>query len=210
MDERMSVGTNLFGWSDTAWHYIDQVGVLLGYLPVLLIIIAFFTRNELRRWLTRNRFPSVIGEVQDALYFDGIVFTVSNADVPRHVIECLKPKRIGLVCTAESRQYADQIKAHMQAQGGSVHDVVQIGNPDDPQESRRAARYLLDGMKQGGCETLAVDVTGGKTPMSLGAFMAAEEAGATTLYVASHFDNTLKQFDMRTAPVVRVSTPSGV
>lgn len=201
---------NLFGLSSTVWHYIDQIGILLSYLPVVLLIVALFKRDALRRWLTRNRFPSMMGGLRETLRFDGIVFTVSNADVPRYVIEYLKPKRVGLVCTAESQGYADQIKAHMQAEGGSVHEVIQIGNPDDPQESRRAARYLLDGMRHSGCETLAVDVTGGKTPMSLGAFMAAEEAGATTLYVATHFDTTLKQLDMRTARIVPVSIPPGV
>jgi len=50
-----------------------------------------------------------------------------------------------------------------------------------------------------------VDVTGGKLPMSLGAFMAAEESGADTLYVASEFDPQLKRPDMRTARIRRIS-----
>lgn len=199
---------NLFGLSDANWHTLDQIGVVLGYLPVLLIIVALFKRDALRRWLTRNRFPSGVSEIQEALNFDGIVFTVSNAEVPRHVIEQLKPQRIGLICTAESQGFADQIKAYFSSQGGST-TIASINDANDPQECRRATYYLLEGLRQSGCERLAVDVTGGKTPMSLGAFMTAEEAGATTLYVTTHFDSALKKFEMRTARIVRVSMPHG-
>jgi N-acetylmuramic acid 6-phosphate (MurNAc-6-P) etherase len=51
-----------------------------------------------------------------------------------------------------------------------------------------------------------VDITGGKTPMSVGAFMAAEERGATSLYVtAPHGDNGLNTAKAR---IRAISTPA--
>ena len=84
---------------------------------------------------------------------------------------------------------------------------VQAVDPDDPTQSRQAAAALLAMMQRAGHEKLAVDITGGKTPMSLGAFMAAEEAGAASLYVASGFDVNLRKPDMRTARVRVISLP---
>ncbi|RMD85019.1 MAG: TIGR02710 family CRISPR-associated protein, partial [Candidatus Dadabacteria bacterium] len=53
----------------------------------------------------------------------------------------------------------------------------------------------------------AVDVTGGKVPMSLGAFMAAEEAGTPSIYVTAEYDARLQRPRAETARVVRLSTP---
>lgn len=141
-------------------------------------------------------------------HFDGIVFTVSKAEVPCYVIDQLKPRRIALICTPASQAHAEEIRAHAQKQGALVDSIHQIQDPDSTQETRHATRHLLEQMRQSNCEALAVDVTGGKTPMSLGAFMAAEETGATSLYVATHSGPNLKQPDMRSAKIVTVSTPN--
>ena len=47
-------------------------------------------------------------------------------------------------------------------------------------------------MRDAEAKEIAVDVTGGKTPMSLGAFMAAEEFAVQTIYITSEFDPSLK------------------
>jgi hypothetical protein len=82
-----------------------------------------------------------------------------------------------------------------------------VADPNDPAVSRSQVALLLSELHQAGCRKIAVDLTGGKLPMSLGAFMAAEEAGVTSLYVATDFDRYLKVPDMRTAILRQMSQP---
>lgn len=56
-----------------------------------------------------------------------------------------------------------------------------------------------------GCANIAVNVTGGNVLMSLGAFMAAEEAGKDSLYISADFELRLKKPDMRTARITVMS-----
>lgn len=80
-------------------------------------------------------------------------------------------------------------------------------NPDDPAEARERAQALLHRMRAAGAPRCAVDITGGKTPMSLGAFMAAVEAGVSTLYLASRYDDRLQRPDPHSARIHCISRP---
>jgi hypothetical protein len=51
-----------------------------------------------------------------------------------------------------------------------------------------ATAHVLTRVKQHSTGVIAVDVTGGKTPMSIGAFMAAEENAADTVYATAEYD----------------------
>ena len=81
---------NLFHWSDQAWLAIDQVGILTGHMMFLVALgggaLAVTKRSAIRRWLWRNRFPKVgpRGDVQQD--WDGLLFTVSNSDLPEWVL----------------------------------------------------------------------------------------------------------------------------
>jgi hypothetical protein len=58
-------------------------------------------------------------------------------------------------------------------------------------------------MRAEGVRNVAVDVTGGKVPMSLGAFMAAEEAALDSLYVTTAWRDGKP--DASTAKLTRIS-----
>jgi hypothetical protein len=60
-------------------------------------------------------------------------------------------------------------------------------------------------LQKNGCKNIAVDITGGKVTMSLGAFMAAEEAGVQTIYISTEFDVALKAPRMDTAKIISIS-----
>jgi hypothetical protein len=127
--------------------------------------------------------------------------------VPIRVLERhLDAGRVGLIYSEQSRPAAEAIRRFLLERGKPAPEEQVLHNPDDPAESRRKTRYLLDGWRDQGLECLAVDVTGGKTPMSLGAFLAAREGGASTLYVTSEYDQ-LRRPNLDTAVVRCISEP---
>lgn len=110
------------------------------------------------------------------------------------------------VASAQSRGVADELKARATSIANAF--VVTIDTADDPGETRLAVRQAIERLNAIGCAHIAVDVTGGKVPMSLGAFMAAEEAGKDSLYVSVDYDQQLNKPDMRTARITVVSNPA--
>ncbi|CAA6820306.1 MAG: Unknown protein [uncultured Thiotrichaceae bacterium] len=204
----------LFGWSKQTWDFLDQWGILLGGFASLIAIVAFFLGmialfkwERLRRHFTKNRFPNVQDTSDDHANWQGMLFTVSHEQTPLWVIDSCKPAYISLLATQKSRGATEKIMAHAEQQGLTVFDPIYIENPDNPAEVKRETKHLLQRMQAEGVERVAVDITGGKTPMSLGAFMAAEETLATTLYVSTKFDEQLKKPDMRTASLTTISDP---
>ncbi len=204
---------NLFGWSDALWLMLDQIGILasdvLMAMSVMAAILGWLKRENIRNWFRRNSFPDVGGEVgPDERDWDGMVFTVSREEVPRWVMKQVKPAAVAFVCTKHSREAANHLARHAE-KGGAKAVLVRAVDPDDPADARFATTACIDALHAAGCRHVAVDVTGGKTPMSLGAFMAAEEQGADSLYVSSEFDADLKKPRMETARIVRVSSAVG-
>jgi hypothetical protein len=201
---------NLFGWDDGIWLLLDQMGILLGNFALLVAlggaVAGFVRREDLRAWLTRNHFPR-IGGVSENTQWDGVVFTVSNESVPLWVMAQIQPAHIGLVATRASAVAAEAVAAAARRRGIQVHGPLQVADPNDPAASRSHVALVLNELRQAGCRAVAVDLTGGKLPMSLGAFMAAEEAGVASLYIATDFDKRLKVPDMRTATLRRMSQP---
>ncbi|WP_374088510.1 hypothetical protein [Methylomicrobium lacus] len=196
---------NLFGWSDQAWQTLDQFGILFGDLMLLIsiggLVYGLYKRNDIRQWLTRNRFPSIGGRPELSRW-QGLIFTVSRANVPAWVIDQIQPEAVGLLLTDSSQGEGEQIKAQARQIGAKVV-IRHIDNPDDPAEVKQKTAEIVREMQESGISPIAVDVTGGKTPMSLGAFMAAEEASIDTLYVtAAYKDNKL---DMASANIIAIS-----
>lgn len=201
----------LFGWCESTWDLFDKIGILLGLLLALgtigSLLYGFIKRDEIRRWLNGNRFPRIGGNLEDADKYDGLVITVSKPETPAWVIAQVHPAWIGLIYTKESEKSAQHISEAARRAGVGKILREEIQDPDDPHDTHQAVSSILSRMKEGGIHDLAVDITGGKVPMSLGAFMAAEEHHAASLYVASTFDKELKRPDMNSARLTRISQP---
>ena len=200
--------SNLFGWSDELWQILDQLGIVVGDTLMLITLLGgiygFINRNDLRNWLSRNRFPSIGGN-PDHTRWQGLIFTVSRAEVPLWVIGQVQPVRVGLLFTDTSRGESEKIRQNAQQLGFSVLTKF-INEPDDPAETKRQTKYLLQELHARGIGDIAVDITGGKTPMSLGAFMAAEELGCASIYVTTDYKDNKP--DMSTAKIKAISQAS--
>lgn len=196
--------------TDATWLLLDRIGVLLGLLTGLITLLAlfigFFNRERLRRWLTRNRFPSIGGDLAEGVCYDGLVFTVSKPETPTWVLDRIRPVAAVLVASEQSRAVAEAMRTGTATVANL--SVLTVESVDDPAATRLAVRQAMERLTVLGCTNIAVDLTGGKVPMSLGAFMAAEEAGRDSLYVSAMFDQQLSKPDMRTARIVVVSRPS--
>lgn len=202
---------NPFVWSDDVWLTLDRLGILAGNLMFLFAVggglWGFFKREDIRRWFARNRFPHVGAEMAREQHWDALAFTVSHKELPLWVIDACRPAHVGLIATEQSRTAAQEIASFARQNGIQVQNIVYLENPDDPAEALAQTRQVLARLRDAGAEKIAVDITGGKTPMSLGAFMAAEEMGASTLYVSCGFDGKLNRPDTRSAAIVRISRP---
>ena len=199
----------LFNWSESTWAMLDQLSIILSLLLPLFSLVAagwaFFNKERIKNWLTRNQFPHTGQLAKEGSQWDGLVFTLSNIDTPQWVIKTRKPRYIALISSKQSHKNAEQVEAYAQQLGIEVMNKVILNDPDNLQEIQHETQHLIKGLQKQGCEKIAVDITGGKTTMSLGAFMAAEEARLTSLYVSSQYDKTLKQVDMRSATLIQVS-----
>lgn len=198
-----------FDLTESTWLLLDRIGIVLGIVTgavtLLALAIGYLRREQVRRWLVRNRFPVIGGALAEHIRYDGLVFTVSKVETPAWVLDQIKPKAAVFVVSEQSRGAVDELKARMP--GIASLSVLTVADVDDPGDTRQAVRQAIEWLKSIGCTHIAVDVTGGKVPMSLGAFMAAEEMGQDSLYVSTRFDAQLNRPDMRTAKIVVVSRP---
>lgn len=192
-------------FTEDTWLLLDHIGILLGNILMLGSIIGgtigIIKRNDLRLWLSRNQFPSIGGDLNHTRW-QGLVFTVSRDDVPQWVIQQVRPRAIGLLTTTTSQDKGTQIQQTAEAQGIIVLKE-NLNNPDDPAECKRKTAQLIQDLHERQYATVAVDITGGKLPMSLGAFMAAEENGCATLYVSCAYPQG--KLDQHSARLIAIS-----
>jgi len=200
------IGTNghLFGWPESTWLWLDQFGILVGDILMLLTIVtavwAWLRWERIRAWLSARRFSGV-GSAVETGRWDALVHLVSKAEVPCWLNTRLGPGAIALLATVQSRAVAEKIAADAKRDGMAVVGPQHIDDPDDPADSRRMVAVAIAKLREKGFERIAVDLTGGRKPMSLGAFMAAEEAGCDTIYVASEYDRKLKKPSLGSARI---------
>lgn len=187
--------SNLFGFGNSQiWQYVGQVsdiwGALLGTLTVCLGVWGFFNRAAFKRYFTRNAYSDVGRAIPKDQQYELVIFTVSRATVPLMVIEKTQPKRIALIATEGSKAEAEMIAAQAL---GQENKIFIIDDKDDPAEAKATVKKAILHWEGIAPEHIAVDVTGGTTPMSIGAFMAAQQAGVTTIYMQSEYDQDKRE-----------------
>lgn len=176
---------------------IDNAGIILGYLVSCLTaavgLYAWYKRENVRRWFSRARFYGTgeefvvpVGEVE------AMVIPVSRREQPEWIIRHLRPQKVALLYTRESRSVAVELVKHY---GGECRffppvdeierETDMIGLPDDPGETKKIAKKHIRSLINDETDRsrVFVDTTGGKVPMSIGAFQAAEEEGVSSIYV---------------------------
>ena len=189
----------LFGWCDSTWKILDQSGILLGLIlmffsifGLFLAIIAIFRRrrgvNRIYLWLRARMFPTPkAGEIDDDWGWDGIVFTVSRANLPKWVIDTHHPdlKGVALIATQQSRQEAEQIEQHAKTREIEHVFIEMIPDHLDINDVQNHTELAVRKLMDKGIANPAIDVTGGTVTMSLGSYKAAVATNTDTLYIAS-------------------------
>jgi hypothetical protein len=186
---------NLFEFiSPQYWQYIGDLsniwGALLGTLAVIGSIVGFLKRDEIRSYFTRITYSDVGRAIPKDQQYELVIFTVSHATVPLMVIEKTQPKRIALIATEGSKAEAEMIAAQAL---GRENKIFVIDDKDDPAEAKATVNKAIAHWEGIAPERIAVDVTGGTTPMSIGAFMAAQQASVTTIYMKSEYDKEKRE-----------------
>lgn len=203
---------DLSSWASPAWRLISQIDTLLGLAMGIswfgAIILLLLKRETIRRWLTRNRFPDVGSELEPEKRWDAIAFTVCRKELPLWVMEFCRPARIGLIAPESSQATAMEIASVARSNGIDVEVQVYLESAEDPGEAMSQTRLVLNRLRDAGAVRIGLDITNGKTPMILGAFMAAEEMGISSLCVSAEFDIHGNKPDLHTARIHCVSRPA--
>lgn len=204
--------SNLFQLSDQTWLYLDQIRTVTTLIASMIVILGFaggfLNRRRIKAWLLRNQFPHVGENLTDNGYWDAMIFTVSRPQVPEWVMRTYEPRYVAFIASRQSTESAELLQTVAADMRRQVLAPYILQDPNDPKETREACSHLVSRLKRLGARRIAVDITGGKATMSIGAFMGAEETGVDTVYVSTRFDEDLKRPDPSSAKLIGISTQS--
>lgn len=196
--------------SEATWLLIDRfatiLGIITGLLSLSAVVWAWWKKNDIKRWWRRNSFGRVGQEADASPQFDALLIPVSRPEIPCWLIDTQRPQRIALIATPQSKAASQQIETHARAANVEITASLTLPDADDTAAFRDQASLLIQQLREAGSRHIAVDSTGGKVPMSLGLFMAAEEAGVTTIYVSAEFDPALKRPLLESARLLTLTT----
>ena len=190
---------------------MHHVGIVSEYIKTAIeltaIIITLFKWKDIRRWFIRkfrhkefegtgDEFPVSEERVH------GIVIPISRFEQPAWIIHHLRPRHAALLYTNfhQSRDAAVELIRTFSGQVlfNLTEDDIKnnkdiITDAEDPiitkELTHRAIRHMLAlGLNS---KNIFVDTTGGRVPMSIGAFQAAEEAGVSSIYIVGRGERGL-------------------
>lgn len=190
-----------------AWvSLLDNAGIILGLILACLTsaagLYALFSRERIRQWFRRPVFLNTGESFQiPEEKVRAIVIPVSRREQPEWILRHLKPEFAGLLYTEKSRDIALQLARDFTGQCRFVVSLADIENrhdmlddPDDPARVKEMTRKFVRQFMGHGIpnDKIFVDTTGGKVPMSIGAFQAAEEEGVSSIYISGTVDGMIK------------------
>lgn len=191
-------------WVPACWiTAVDEAGILLGYLftclTLALALVSWSRRAEVARFLerfSRRRTFLGVGEPVALQPFRdralALVIPVSRREQPEWLLRHFEPEHVSFLYTERSRGIAQDLARDFDGSIRFFPDVEQIErgeyvlrDPDDPKESKERTRFFFGAFEQQGIPRsgILVDTTGGKVPMSIGAFQAAEENQVSSIYL---------------------------
>lgn len=189
-----------------AWTLVDRLSTVLGLLLGIGAVVGLINWRWIRARFLGNSFWHVGGD-PELSQLEGLVLILSGqADTALRTLDSARPKHVvplspepslrqavGMQCERLGLQY------HPMTDAVDVHSVNGWRNLTE-----RALRLLFaQGLRP---DQIGVDITGGTKPMTLGAFMAAEEAKVRTVYVATD-KGPDGRLDLRTARPITISRP---
>lgn len=137
--------------------------------------------------LRRRRQPAFGGEAS-GVSRRAILFTVGlQTDTIDYALNGQHPDYVGFLCTDQSLSVVDKLLAeHVLPQERWRREIA---DARDIADVRAKTALLIDWLLRQGLipESIVVDLTGGLTPMSLGAFSLAQERQIDSQYVRSRY-----------------------
>ncbi|MGQ9926477.1 MAG: TIGR02710 family CRISPR-associated CARF protein [Chloroflexaceae bacterium] len=120
--------------------------------------------------------------------FDGLVLPGTlQATTAALLIGALKPRRVAFLLTPEARAMPDQVAGKLELASAQQNWQCYDEDHTDPLQIYRSLRKIIEAWNDLPRERLAVDVTGGTKPMSIGLAKAAYVLNLPALYVESRY-----------------------
>ena len=192
----------------TLGSFVAALAVLVVGLPLLGVVISVLQTIERRRFRSLGDKSAAFRQPRR-----GIVFTVGlQPTTILFALEKQQPTYVGFLCTEVSLPIAQKICADLGLDG--EHAKVALADPFNMLEVRKETETLIHwllarptGVRLRRHE-IVVDVTGGLTPLSLGAFSMAEEQRVDIQYIQPVFQNNVA-VGIKDALLVSRSAPAG-
>ncbi len=188
---------------DLLFTWFERVTFILSYI---VAGVAFVWRKRLRRWWHTNEFFRIGGVVSQEKHWDCIILNPSNPDVWKKLLETTKPRNIGLIKSNWSARFIPQIIDYSNDNGSKTF-IVEIQNESAISEIKKNVLRLIDDLNSQNIKDIAVDITGGKKPMAIAMFMAAEEARCETIYIDTDWDEGSHKVINSRSGLVHISSP---
>ncbi|OFC30311.1 Card1-like endonuclease domain-containing protein [Acidithiobacillus caldus] len=189
-------------WSDMFWEYLDHVAtildILVGGIALWGVFLPTSFWNRMRKYLRGNVHQG--GEEVDTIAADGVIFTVSKKETPIWTMMKVRPNRVHLIGSRQTMEAVNSIKEFAHTANITISEA-ELNDADDVAEARQLVSHAINQLQQHGCKRIVIDVTGGKTPMSIGAFQAGDEANLPVIYVTAPFDQKLRHADLDRARI---------
>lgn len=160
------------------------VGTTLGGLVLLIIVFEGVNRLQQRRHQPQRGENIAFQTPRRAVVFTvgGQSFTIEQA------LDNQAPEFAGFLCSQQTEYVADDLISRYGFD--PQHYKKELVDPQNIVEIRAKTGFILDWLVQNGLarEDTVVDVTGGLTPISVGAFSVAEERQIDSQYIKSDYD----------------------
>jgi hypothetical protein len=199
--------------SGVALYLGDRPATLIVTAIVVLLLVGVGTVAA-EQWRARKRLTG--GEFQwGSELKEGVIFTLGlrsheDSGTVMKMIRTIKPKYVGFLATQGTAKANITASIVDQAGLSDDHWREKIVDPTNVSEVRDDTKHLIDWMQTCGLATseILVDITGGTAVVSVGAFMAADDARVDTVYVYSDFkDNKPIEGSQRPLRIASYKTP---
>jgi hypothetical protein len=171
---------------------------VLSIVAFSLVFIVAGIIHLYSRWKSRN---SVIeAKVVTKVERVGVIIPLSpHKAIAKKIIDNQKPRYVGFLFSDLSTKTLQDLLADyagtLKLDENAFARKVDATNVESVYSATRD--IALEMLSKQGVERsdLAIDVTGGTVPMSIGAYRAAEEVGISTQYVSSKYDSNGKRIE---------------
>ena len=179
----LGVALQLILWAITTGNLVIILAVTVSMIVMVLLIYGITEK------ISNRRKPKSLGDnIAFQVSRKGLIFTVGKqTHTIEYAIAQQRPEFIALICTDVTEKEADEIMEKFSDDPEMVRK--RLVDPFNLEEIRTTTQILIKWLEQKmPKDSIAVDITGGMTTMSLGAFLAADEFQIDSQYVRSNYD----------------------